>query len=138
MANKTNLISAALFLLLTSACSDSEQGAASTAASAKNEKQMEKSIDTSRAANDVEDTSKKEKIVLQQLIQEAEQARTRANELGYEWNTIGPLMEQGHAAVKDGNQELAISLFNKAKQHSELAIAQAKYAEQNWTILVPR
>jgi len=68
----------------------------------------------------------------------AEQARQQASELGYEWNTIMPLIEKGSLALKQGDEAQASALFREAKKQAELAIAQARYADENWRMLIPK
>ncbi len=68
----------------------------------------------------------------------AEQARQQAGELGYEWNTTMPLIEKGSLALKQGDEAQATALFREAKKQAELAIAQARYADENWQMLIPK
>ena len=75
--------------------------------------------------------------VVQNWLRAAEQARQQAEALGYEWSTIRPLLEQADAALAAGDQTLALTLLRKAKKQADLAIAQAKYADENWHIMVP-
>ena len=71
------------------------------------------------------------------LIKQAEQARAEADRLGFEWSVTGPLLEVAHAAYKAGNHEQATTLFLEVKLQSLLAIDQARYADENWQMLVP-
>ena len=76
-------------------------------------------------------------VAIQQLLRASEQARQRAEALGYEWSTIRPLLKQAKAALEAGDQTQAVILLRKAKKHAELAIAQAKYADENWHSMMP-
>jgi hypothetical protein len=71
------------------------------------------------------------------LIEQAEQARAEAGRLGFEWSVTGPLLEVAHATYKAGNHEQATTLFQEVKLQSLLAIDQARYADENWRMLVP-
>ena len=71
------------------------------------------------------------------LIEQAEQARAEAGRLGFEWSVTGPLLEVAHATYKAGNHEQATTLFQEVKLQSLLAIEQARYADENWQMLVP-
>ena len=71
------------------------------------------------------------------LIEQAEQARAEAGRLGFEWSVTGPLLEVAHATYKAGNHEQATALFNEVRLQSLLAIEQARYADENWQMLVP-
>jgi len=74
----------------------------------------------------------------EELLALAEQTRQQASELGYEWNTITPLIEKGNTALQQGDETQASALFREAKKQAELAIAQAKYADENWRMLIPK
>ena len=71
------------------------------------------------------------------LIEQAEQARAEAGRLGFEWSVTGPLLEVAHTTYKAGNHEQATTLFQEVKLQSLLAIDQARYADENWRMLVP-
>lgn len=73
---------------------------------------------------------------LKQIKQEAEEARAHADQLGFEWNTIQPLLDKAAAAQQAGEAEKAHTLYQEAKHHSMLAVEQAKYAEEHWQMLL--
>jgi hypothetical protein len=70
-------------------------------------------------------------------MKHAEEARAEADKLGFEWSVTAPLLEEAHAAVKAGNEEQAIALFQEVKHQSMLAIEQAHYANKHWQLLIP-
>lgn len=74
---------------------------------------------------------------LEQIKQEAVEARAHADQLGFEWNTIQPLLDKAAAAEQAGEVEKAHSLYQEAKHHSMLAVEQAEYAEKHWQLLIP-
>jgi len=78
-----------------------------------------------------------EAMDLDTLRHAAEQARLDANTMGFEWRTIQPLLDQANEAITEGNKDQAKDLFILAKEHAELAIEQAKYADEHWQLLVP-
>ena len=75
---------------------------------------------------------------LDTLRHAAEQARLDASTLDFEWRTIQPLLDQANEAITEGNKDQAKDLFILAKEHAELAIEQAKYANEHWQLLVPK
>jgi outer membrane PBP1 activator LpoA protein len=78
-----------------------------------------------------------EALDIDTLMKHAEEARAEADKLGFEWSVTAPLLEEAHAAVKAGNHEQAIALFQEVKHQSMLAIEQAHYANKHWQLLVP-
>ena len=102
-------------LTMLTACSESDTTTEPTAAAAKHDEALD--IDT--------------------LIKQAEEARAEADKLGFEWSVTAPLLEEAHAAVKAGNEEQAIALFQEVKHQSMLAVEQAHYANKHWQLLVP-
>lgn len=74
---------------------------------------------------------------VKQLKLEAEEAQAQADQLGFEWNTIQPLLDKAHAAYQAGELQKAHALYQEAKDHSMLAIEQAHYAEEHWQLLIP-
>ncbi len=90
------------------------------------------------ACSDAEDSgNNKGTIGLEQLLDSAEQARQKASDAGFEWNTIQPLLDKGRETMEKGDEALAHDLFSEAKAHAELAIAQANYADKHWRLLIP-
>ncbi len=79
-----------------------------------------------------------EAMDLESLRHAAEQARLAASTLGFEWRTIQPLLDQANEAITEGNKDQAKDLFILAKEHADLAIEQAKYADEHWQLLVPK
>lgn len=77
------------------------------------------------------------KAALEQIKQEAEKAHAHADQLGFEWNTIQPLLDKAEAAHQAGEIEKAHSFYQEAKHHSMLAVEQAEYAEKHWQLLIP-
>lgn len=74
---------------------------------------------------------------LKQLMHEAEEASAHADQLGFSWTTIQPLLDQGHEAYKAGDHQKAHALFTEAKYQSMQAVEQANYAEEHWQLLIP-
>lgn len=76
-------------------------------------------------------------VALKQIKQEAEEAHAHADRLGFEWNTIQPLLDNAAAAHQAGEVEKAHALYQEAKHHSMLAVEQAEYADKHWQLLIP-
>lgn len=74
---------------------------------------------------------------VKQIKQEAEEARAHADQLGFEWNTIQPLLDRANEAHKSGELEKAHSLYQEAKHQSMLAVEQAEYADKHWQLIIP-
>ncbi len=79
-----------------------------------------------------------ESIDIDELVKQTEQTREQADKLGFEWSTTKSLIDKAHAAMKESNSELAVSLLQEAKVQSELAIKQAHYANEHWQSYVPK
>jgi hypothetical protein len=82
-------------------------------------------------------TQQGEALDIDTLIKHAEEARTKADKLGFEWSVTGPLLEEAHVAYQTGHHEQAIALFQEVKRQSMLAVEQAHYANKHWQLLVP-
>lgn len=74
---------------------------------------------------------------LDQIKQEAEEARAHASQLGFEWNTIQPLLDKASEAQQAGDDDKARTFYQEAKHQSMLAVEQAEYAEKHWQLLIP-
>ena len=94
-------------------------------------------IDSSLANESTASSQNQPAIDIITLIEQAEQALAEAGRLGFEWSVTGPLLEVAHATYKAGNHEQATTLFQEVKLQSLLAIEQARYADENWQMLVP-
>ncbi|MCG6886939.1 MAG: LysM peptidoglycan-binding domain-containing protein [Proteobacteria bacterium] len=57
-------------------------------------------------------------------IAAAKAANDKAKAEGYEWRDTGKIIESAEKALKEGKDEEAIKLANKAKSQAELAVAQ--------------
>lgn len=67
-----------------------------------------------------------------ELIDQAEAARLKAAEVGFEWSTTSILISEAKQAVKDGNTELAEKLASDAISQAENSLRQAEFAAANW------
>jgi predicted NAD/FAD-dependent oxidoreductase len=76
-------------------------------------------------------------VHLQDLMHHVAQEERHANKYGYVWSVTEALIVKGYAEAEKGNEKIAKQLFYEAKLQFELSVEQAKYAEQNWTLLVP-
>ena len=94
-------------------------------------------IDSSLANESTASSQNQPAIDIITLIEQAEQALAEAGRLGFEWSVTGPLLEVAHTTYKAGNHEQATTLFQEVKLQSLLAIEQARYADENWQMLVP-
>lgn len=94
-------------------------------------------IDSSLANESTTSKENEQALDIDTLIEQAEQALAEAGRLGFEWSVTGPLLEVAHATYKAGNHEQATALFNEVRLQSLLAIEQARYADENWQMLVP-
>lgn len=94
-------------------------------------------IDSSLANESTASSQNQPAIDIITLIEQAEQALAEAGRLGFEWSVTSPLLEVAHATYKAGNHEQATTLFQEVKLQSLLAIEQARYADENWQMLVP-
>lgn len=94
-------------------------------------------LDTDLTSNSTASNEHEHALDINTLIEQAEQARAEADRLGFEWSVTGPLLEVAHATYKAGNHEQATTLFQEVKLQSLLAIDQARYADENWQMLVP-
>jgi hypothetical protein len=70
--------------------------------------------------------------------QAAEAARKQAAALGYEWNTIRPLLRTARKAAGKGDFDRAVKLAEEARLHGELAVEQAAHEDEHWIDAVPR
>jgi hypothetical protein len=66
----------------------------------------------------------------------AEEARTMAAELNYEWNTVAPLIAKAGESASAGDYGKAVKLCNEARHQSEASIAQAKHEADAWRAAV--
>lgn len=71
-------------------------------------------------------------------IDEAEQARRRAAELGAEWLATRDLIAQARKEAEQGNLQQAIELADLARAQGELAAAQAANEAEAWQQRVVR
>ncbi len=67
-----------------------------------------------------------------EIILQAEKLRSQASKLGFEWTTTGELINKANKALKDGDNNKAKQLANRAIKEAQSAIKQAQYAQKNW------
>lgn len=72
------------------------------------------------------------------LIEQAEKARVKASEAGYEWSTTSILINNAKQAAKDGNEALATELAQKAILEAKNSLKQEEYANKNWQKAEPK
>lgn len=69
---------------------------------------------------------------------EAEQLRTEAAEVGWEWIGTKSLLDQAREAAAAGDEAAALALVDKARFQAEAAIRQAEHEAEAWKGRVPR
>lgn len=74
---------------------------------------------------------------IQAALMLAKQRQKEASQLGFEWSTIQPLIQDAEQSLQQGDLQTALSLAEEAQKHAELAIAQAIRSEQNWSLELP-
>jgi hypothetical protein len=77
------------------------------------------------------------KVTALDAINQAEAIRLQADDLGFEWATIEPLLVNARKSFESGDFENATALANEAKKHAEQAVIQAHYEHQHWKERVP-
>jgi cell shape-determining protein MreC len=70
-------------------------------------------------------------------LQKATSLWTNSKELGFEWNTVAPLMDKAHKAFESKQYTQATQFANQASQQAQLSIEQAKHEETNWLLNLP-
>ena len=78
------------------------------------------------------------KVTALDAIKQAEAVRLQADDLGFEWTTIGPLLANARKSFESGDFVSAAALANEAEKHAEQAVIQAHYEQQHWQERVPR
>jgi hypothetical protein len=129
--NKLKLGCILLIPVILSACSDKED-----AADVANEPIQQQEPLTPTIKQKVMETTSVE-VHLQDLMHHVAQEERHANKYGYVWSVTEALIVKGYAEAEKGNEKIAKQLFYEAKLQFEVWVEQAKYAEQNWTLLVP-
>ena len=76
--------------------------------------------------------SEVQKAQYQQLYQEAEAARQKAAEAGYEWRDTAKMLELSQKAAANGDYTVAIELADDAKMQGELAYQQSQQQAEAW------
>jgi len=74
---------------------------------------------------------------LEKTLGIAEQLRAKAQALGFEWTTIGPLIRSAHQLRDQGKLREATHVASEAILHCKLAIEQANDAQKNWQLETP-
>lgn len=74
----------------------------------------------------------------QLAITQAQNAQRQAAQSGHEWTTITPLIRQAQHALDTGLYDSAVALANTSKQHSKLALEQARRERTNWRLNLPK
>lgn len=72
-----------------------------------------------------------------ELLTEAEKTFESISDQ-FKWRDTHLLVEQAQVALKNGDEQLAISLANKVIKQSELMQAQIQFADDNWQALMPQ
>jgi len=62
----------------------------------------------------------------------AEAAREKAANAGYEWLSVGPLLQQAAEAADAGDWDAAIRLADEARLLAELGLKQAEVEAERW------
>ena len=68
----------------------------------------------------------------------AVEARKAAAAVGHEWRDIGKILEYAKAAADKGDFDKAVKLAQRAKQHGDLGVEQAKIEAEAWKTRVVR
>lgn len=75
---------------------------------------------------------------VEQLIAEAEAARTQAAALKFEWTTTAGLVNAARQALTEDDRRRARVLALRARKEARAAIAQARLSDQHWQDYIPR
>lgn len=73
-----------------------------------------------------------------EAIQIASKLHLKSKQLGFEWKMVKPYIDQAKEANKADDFQQALSLANQAIEHASLSIQQAKNAEKNWALAIPK
>lgn len=129
--NKLKLVFILLLPVILSACSDKEEAIEAAEAT------MQQQTLTAQPLKQEVMVTENVEVHLQDLMHHVAQAKRHANQYGYVWSVTEALIVKGYAEAEKGNEKIARSLFHEAALQFELSIEQAKYADQNWTLLIP-
>lgn len=80
----------------------------------------------------ISNLSAADELSIEQKIQQAENGRLKAKELGFEWSTTSILINNAKKAIEAGDKANAKMYAEKAINEANLSLKQAKYAEKNW------
>lgn len=74
----------------------------------------------------------------QAAIKKATTLLQQSKNLGFEWNTVTPLILQAQDAIKANDFDNATQFAVKASQQAKLSIQQAENEEKNWHLNLPK
>jgi len=131
---KNNILRLAFLLALPvmlTACSDKDNGTEAESSIMEQQK-----LDSKPFSQDVMIKTSDE-LDLQELMHRQAQVERQADKYGFVWSTTDAIIDNGYAEAKKGNENGAKALFKEAILQFNLSMEQAKYANQNWKLLIP-